>query len=315
MSDVWKHLYQRAGAHHGLVTATLLDELEIPRSTFSDHARDVGCKQRHRTVWTLPGTEWTFVVQCAAGQAAVGLPALLTGDAGLHILGATTPRPRAATFLISSERSGRGHRRVVVRRSTRFADLSSTTVDGLRIALVEQCCIDGARELGVDALIRRMATACRLRLTDLDLLEAYGDAAGAFRGLRGWRLAVQALRGELVHSNPEQVARDALRPLGLGFTSAPFLVVDGAGRRVGEVDLAIPEIRYGAEIDGPHHELEEQQRKDEHRDQQLRDLEWRIDRHRWDDVTNNPARFARKVAAAVASRRRELGLTAPTATF
>lgn len=311
MATAWKDLYHRASRRHGIVTLGLLDDLEIARATFYDHAATYGFEQRHRSVWTLPEVEWTFSAQAAAGLAAVGPPALVTGEAGLHLLGAARARPRDVTALVAPNRSARGHRRVIVRRCKRFFEISSTTVDGVAVACFEQCCVDASRSLGIDALARRMAAGCRLRLTDMNVLEAYTEPLGRFHGGLRWDAAISALRGELVHSNPEQVARDALRPLALGFHPEPFTVLDEEGRPMGEIDIAIPALRHGTEIDGPDHELPAQQLADERRDQALRDLTWRIDRYPWDEVTAHPARFAAKVARAVRTRAKELDMTWP----
>jgi very-short-patch-repair endonuclease len=79
------------------------------------------------------------------------------------------------------------------------------------------------------------------------------------------------------------------------------------GITIAEIDIANPDILSGVEIDGPHRDLPEQRRRDELRDQRLRDLGWRIDRFRWEDVLADPTAFAARVRAAVEQRRQELG--------
>ncbi len=76
------------------------------------------------------------------------------------------------------------------------------------------------------------------------------------------------------------------------------------GIPIAEIDIAKPDILYGVEIDGPHHDLPEQRRRDEERDQRLREVGWRIDRFGCEDVLADPAGFAARIRATVEKRRR-----------
>lgn len=293
----WTRLLALARDNNDVITARMISGCGMPLSTFYDYADRHGATQRHRGVWTTPHAAWTALTRASAALAAVGQPAMLTGEAGLQQLEVLKRHSGPVTVLLPPHRSSSGHREVRVLRTREFDRISPSIVNGLRVAPVEQCLKDSARGSSVDQLARRMAAACRLRLTDLDLLDAYGPKT-TFPGKRAWDAARLALRGEMAHSNPEQAARDALRPHALGFEPAPYTVYRD-GIPIAEIDIARPDILFGVEVDGPHHLLEEQRRRDEARDQNLRDDGWRIDRFWWDDVLADPARFARRVARAV----------------
>ncbi len=307
MTSDLRRLYARANANLGIVSILDVDALGIARDTFYDHVDATGWVRRHRGVWTAPGAGWTVQHQALAALRAVGPPALVTGESGLSLFEVTQARPSCIDLLVPPNRSGGGHKGVRVKRTQQYEQIASGEVRGVAVACVERCLIDAAPALAIDPLIRRMAAAVRLRLSDLAAMEEAIAALRRYPGRAKLLAALSALNGELVHSNPEQVARDALRPMQLGFHHEPYTVWDGS-RRVAEIDIPHLRLLYGVEVDGPHHELPEQQRKDEARDRELRDLGWRIDRFRWDDVTENPRRFATTVARAVASRRREIGL-------
>jgi hypothetical protein len=301
-------LFRRAAARGGILTPDLFDDLGIPRSTGYDRARELGCVNRHRRVLTIPGTPWDFRTRCAAAVQAVGPPVLVTGAAGLHLYGALTRAPKRIHLLKEPHRGSGAPRGVDVTRTARFAATGSLKIEQIPVACPERCCVDASQTLGQDQLIYAMVALLRLRQTDLDRLEERAEELGRFPGCRSYRAAVEGLRGGFEHTNLERIARAALAEHELDLHPEPYLVRDGRGRKLGEIDIANVEIRHGIETDGPVHLLEEQQRRDRTRDTGLRNEGWRIDRYLWHEVLANPAAFAAKVAADMAARRRELGL-------
>jgi hypothetical protein len=305
----WQRLLDEAARRNNVITPRLIRESGLARSTYYDFAHRFGAEWRHRGVWTVPNVDFTYLTQSTAALAAIGMPAMLTGAAALHLLGVQRHRPTAVTVLVPAGRNPGGHRRIEVIRTPAYEEIRSVQVGGIPLAQAERALLDVSRSAGVDPLARLMAAACRPRLTDLPLL-VERTPASTFRGKRAWNAALSALHGEMVHSNPERIARVAVAPYELGFEPRPFVVLRGT-RPLAEIDLAIPAIKYGLEIDGPHHLLEQQQRQDEERDRELRDDGWRIDRVLWDTVLADPQAFARKIARTVAAVRRQQGVTPP----
>ena len=72
-----------------------------------------------------------------------------------------------------------------------------------------------------------------------------------------------------------EIAADFTEP------SAPSMLWEEALRQSdGEIDVAIPILRWGGEIDGPHHEETAQRAYDRRRDENLRSRwDWHVDRY------------------------------------
>ncbi len=138
-------------------------------------------------------------------------------------------------------------------------------------------------------------------LLDRALLEGQYDHAEMLEQLdrrRGCR-GVVALRGAVAllgdagvvfRSRPERLARDLIRSAGLPEprVNAWFPTRAGHGH---ELDLWWPGRRWDLEIDGPHHALPHQRRKDALRDADLRSFGVAVTRVADTIVTAEPARF------------------------
>ena len=118
------------------------------------------------------------------------------------------------------------------------------------------------------------------------------DLLGARRGCRGvatLREAVAGLgsEGVVFRSRPERRARDLIRAAGLPEprVNAWFPTRAGHGH---ELDLWWPGLRRNLEIDGPHHLLPHQRRKDALRDADLRSFGVRVARVADTIVTDDP---------------------------
>ncbi len=189
---------------------------------------------------------------------------------------------------------------------------------GLPVCDVERTLMDMAWALRKQRrrhveLARMIGTADALRLTTLDTLEARMDAAGAFHGATLLARVVTDLRGGLSHSRTEGRARgivgEVLSLHGLALHPRPY-TVSLAGRPAGEADLAVVELRYDIEIDGPHHLLPAQQRADQRRDRLMQRAGWQVDRYPVGQVDDAPHAFAREVDGTVRAllARRQSGL-------
>lgn len=142
-------------------------------------------------------------------------------------------------------------------------------------------------------------------LLDRALLEGQYDHGemtallAARRGSRGaavLRRAVAGLgdEGVVFRSRPERRARDLIRDAGLRVPriNAWFPTRAGHGH---ELDLWYHDLRLDLEVDGPHHRLPHQRRKDALRDADLRSFGVRVVRVPDTEVTERPERFVLRV--------------------
>jgi hypothetical protein len=128
------------------------------------------------------------------------------------------------------------------------------------------------------------------------------------RGVATLRRAVAALgdEGVVFRSRPERLARDLIRAAGLlePRVNAWFPTRGGHGH---ELDLWWPGLSLDFEIDGPHHRLPHQRRKDALRDTDLRSFGVSVTRVADTLVTEHPERFLAAVQAVLSAHERPGG--------
>ena len=116
---------------------------------------------------------------------------------------------------------------------------------------------------------------------------------------------MELLRPGFSHSKAEARARgtiaEVLAPLGLHPETRP-LPIRAGGRIIAEADVAVTAVRLDYEIDGPHHQLLRQRRRDGHRDELLDGIDWAVSRHPVAQVDEDLEAFGR-TALLVAERR------------
>ena len=124
------------------------------------------------------------------------------------------------------------------------------------------------------------------------------------------------MRGESTHSGTEKVARrlveEVLRPYGLSLHPRPYTVeVDGIP--IAEADLAVLEILYDIEVDGPDHLDPDQVLLDQRRDLLMRRAKWEVERFPVELIDAQPRVFQARVDATVRLLlgRRDLSLSSP----
>lgn len=189
-------------------------------------------------------------------------------------------------------------------------------ISGLPVVDVEQAFLDvpGAKEHPSDLwlhhdLVKLVAVADSRRATTPDALAARVAAAPRFVGAPVLRRVVSDVRGELSHSATEGTARRivarVLQPYGLTLEPRPHLVTH-QGELAGEADLAVVRVRLDLEVDGPHHQLPEQQRKDRIRDRKMKRAGWEVERFPTELIDLYPNRFAAEVRECVEARLRRL---------
>lgn len=144
---------------------------------------------------------------------------------------------------------------------------------------------------------------------------------GEIKRFKGYRGVLQ-LRELAPLSDPraESAPESALRLHGLDAGLPPlepqFWVCDNWGAEVYRLDLALPEIRYGAEYYGERfHTGDGQESRDEGRVEWLDDHRWEIDVFRRDDIYGQAAHPGGLLRAGIARARRRAGGWVPQGRF
>lgn len=173
---------------------------------------------------------------------------------------------------------------------TRFGGLPVTTPERTAFDLGRR----GSRAnalVAVDALLHR-------RVVKLDRLQAL---AAERRNWPGAALLheVLLLAEPLAESPMETCLRLLLHDAGLPPAVAQHEIRSSAGRLLGRVDLAWPELRLAIEYEGDHHRERGQFRRDVARLNALRAAGWTVLRFTAEDVLRQPERTVRQVTAAM----------------
>lgn len=293
-------VHDRAG-RRGFATRSDARAAGVADSTFNDHARRIGWTQQHRGVWVPTGVALTHTQRAVAAVASIGGEVLVTGATALLADGVLSQPPYQVELLLPSERHVTERTGVCLHRSVEFGAVRSRRRADLRLASCARAFADHAAHTSVRRLCIDLAAAVRLRRCTLTQVGAQIQARGRFPGRGRLREACALLGGELTHSAGERLARRLLRAEGLRFSSRPYSVeVDG--RPIAEIDIAFPKMRYGVEVDGPHHLLPATASADRARDRRLERLGWLIDRFFWFEVEDRSAWFSGEVRRRVAQR-------------
>jgi len=225
---------------------------------------------------------------CLAGRASASARELLTAWSTIDVI---TPKRRGI------ELPGIRAHRVPLRPEERDVHR------GLPVTTLARTALDIAAREGFDRvgelLDRALLDGQYDRIEMTELLDARSDC----RGMATLRRAVAQLgdEGVVFRSRPERIARDLIRAAGLPEprVNAWFPTRAGHGH---ELDLWYPGLRRNIEVDGPHHALPHQRRKDALRDADLRSFGVAIDRVPTTVVCEHPERFLLVVRRALECR-------------
>ncbi|MEE8603221.1 hypothetical protein [Euzebya tangerina] len=280
-----------------------------------ERARREGWRRPHRSVYLLPGVPSSARTSLWAGLLAVadisvaGRGRALAGDplrtaresvgASVAVTGWSAAweygfrgRKVAVPQLLGAHRTTTSRDRIRLIRSRRGIEGMWTWRNGLPLAtpvrVIWDCAHLGRRDpRAVSGIVDLAVYFDRTRTMSVDelILMAEDPTALGFslRPPPAVRAAANRLRPGFSHSRTEARARaiaaDVCREFGVTLHPRPYPVRSG-GRIVAEIDLAVPELRFGAEIDGPHHQSATAAAWDRTRDRQLRQgLDWVVHRY------------------------------------
>lgn len=167
-------------------------------------------------------------------------------------------------------------RGVDLRRSSHHDILEVMSLDGIPVAAPWWAYGDLARDVADPVLSRVIAAAVGARAVSLSQIADGLSRRPHFPGASRLRRVLGYLGSDIAFSSTELRAARLLRKHGYPVVLNAPLVVGGRTIRLG--DLVLPERKVCLEMDGPHHWLPEQARKDREQDRVLRGDGWRVDR-------------------------------------
>jgi hypothetical protein len=265
-------------------------------ATLYRHLGLIGYSQHLPGLW-VPDHELAYGLRVTLAMRHLGPAALLTAGSALHVREVLDDPPDDVHVLLPAGRWIAPKDGLCLHYATdhnRVRSFPAPGSDG-RMVAVPRALADHARHTGFTELCRVIATAVRLRHCALPQLADEVAARARFPGRGVLRRAVEELTGELNHSGYERLGRRLLRAQIPDVPSRPLPVVHRE-RRIAEVDIPFFDVRYGVEIDGPHHLLPHVAAADRARDRILeRDAGWTIDRFFWFELDEAPDRFVREV--------------------
>lgn len=335
--QVWEMVGAVAAAQFGLVARWQLRLLGVSPATIQERLDQHGWRVVHRGVYALPGTPDSALRRAAAALlaysqgskaldriralrtagatpvealvgAAFGPWAVLTGPTAAYLRGLLTAEPDEVHVMASDD--GSRTKCPGVRRSAPgFCGADWDLVDRLPVAVPDRLVADiaalGGGKGGEAALARLIATVDAKRAGSVDTIVKAAKARGAFKGKALLLRVCASLCGGLSHSATESRARGWVTEIAAryGLTVAPRPhAIKVNGRIIAEADIAVLEIRYDVEVDGPHHLLPAQVARDKRRDREAGRAHWTTDRFPVDEIDADPRAFA----AAVEQRIRQL---------
>lgn len=290
----WKKLFALGERQERVVTLAQAVECGIPPTTFHENARRLGMVRVSHGVWALPAAPNTYRRKLWVVKLALGDDVVFTGRTALWLRRVITATPHEADVLLPPGTHQRARPGVRFHRGRPLDDDSIVNLEGFRTACVYRAFTDVSAVAPVESLMRWIPAMDRLRLGHLDGLDEYVVRRGRFPGVVNTRAAAAALRNDLPHSGAERLARRSLRDVGIRFPTRPYPVKVG-GAIIAEIDIAFPDVKYGVEIDGPHHRLPEVAQADKGRDRRLAREGWTIDRFTCEEVEGATRAFVAEV--------------------
>lgn len=296
----WHALERVAARQLGVVAHWQAADLGLDGKTFVEHARRHGWERLTRGLWAAPWSEVSFARRCALERVRGSRARLLTGEAQLVLLGVRRDTTSLVDLWVGPGRSPRAQPGVRFHRGRWASGDAVARVQGIPSTPVLRALRDAARRSTVDRLVRDIAALDRMRRATPAQVAADLDRIGPFPGKPKLRAAVLESLDGLVHSGDEALARQLLAAESQQPHPRPLLVEHGC-RRIGEIDIPYCWLRYGIEVDGPHHREDGVAERDRARDRALGRLDWVIDRVPAELVRTNPGAFVQAVRAGLAA--------------
>lgn len=311
-TELRRTLARIARRHHGIVTREELLHEKLSDEAIEWALATAQIEALFAGVYRVNGTPDTWRARALAAQRRVerqlrrrdadGAPrplAVIGGGAAAHLHGLPGhSRPPELTVVTSRRcRSTAAD----IRRRTSLTEVDVVEIDRIPATSLAWSCVEtagsGSAEERGDLVAHVLGTN---RLPAGQLLGAAHRAEGV-PGRSAVIREVQARTGAISHvrSVAEKVLAQACRDHGLPAPALNRVVATAAGT-AHELDLSWPDVLVDVEVDGPHHLLPSQRRRDRQRDRALRADGWEVARFPVEEVDEDPEGAARRIGAILA---------------
>jgi hypothetical protein len=284
----------------GVIAVWQVASFGMHRSTFVRHARARGYEHLGTGIWAAPWSTPSFERSCVIERVRGPRARLITAGAVFMLLGVRRLAPTRVGLWVGPRLRVRPRPEVDVYRGRWLAGDRVLRVQGIPCTPPLRALRDAAKRDPISRLTKDIAGLDRLRLATPEEAKTYLDRCDPFPGKPKLVEAVDSSIERLVHSSDEAAARQLLADEPFVLHPRP-LMIEHMGHRVGEIDIAVCRVRYGAEVDGPTHLLDGAAERDEQRDDRLRQLDWHIDRFPHTFIESDPEGFVRAVRKGVAN--------------
>lgn len=282
MNDLTPAALAAFAEHHGLATAAMLQRAGVGRTKRRRLLEAELLEHVLRSVYRLAGAPDTLESRCVA-LCLAHPQGFITGPTGGRLIGLRRMGNDPAVHFSVPHGSNIGPIDGVVLRQTTIIDRSHVQVrsDGIRMASAPRLAFDLAgdlSELDHASVVEQILHEKRCTVATLG---AIGRRL-VHPGRRGSNLFVhtlaQRIHGGPLESHPEVVLARQLRDRGIPVVAQLTGLVLADGSRI-RLDLAVPEVRWGIEIDGHgSHFALEGGTSDRRRDRQCHRIGWQIER-------------------------------------
>jgi hypothetical protein len=267
--------------HHGVITTPALRANGVGRSTTERLVRAEVLRCPHKGVYVLAATTTTLLQRCVVVCAAHPAGFITSVTAGTIIGARRMPFVSGIRFAVRHGVNLPSELGVVLRQTTALSPRHiHHRDDGIAIASPARFCFDVTRDLpSLDHLSVLHQMVDQGRVT-IDELVAIGDELchPARRGSTRFRESLARLgSGAAAQSHGEVQLAEALRERGVPVECQSK--VDRGNRGKGaRIDLAVPEVRWGVELDvHPEHRSLEGHGGDAQRYRDLHLVDWQIE--------------------------------------
>ncbi len=294
--------------HHGVITSTGLRKCGVTRRTIQRLLTTGMLRAEHKCVYVLATAPSTLEQRCALLCAAHPSGFVTGPTAGSLLNLRRMPRTSSIHFAVRHGIHLAHEPGVKYRQTTALhADHRTVRSDGIAIATPRRLAFDLAADLQPIDHLSVLHQLLDERRTTVDELIAIGALLchPARHGSDRFRQALERLGGVAppAQSHPEVVLAAALHRRGVPVERQAEVVRDASGR-LAHIDLAVPAVKWGVELDiHPEHRTIDRHAGDARRVRELHLGAWQIEPVSEQDMDNVDA-IADELAALYHARRR-----------
>jgi len=286
-----------ADAQLGIVTRAELNNLGVTDAAILRRVRNGRLRQLHRGVFAVGHVALSDHARWLAASRSV-VEGVLTGQAAANTHRIRDRNVRAIEVL--SPRAARARQGLQVRLSRSLPSRDIVTRFGIRVTSVERTIFELACTVDAESLAHVMYQAKYRRVFDEGRMR---EVMGRLRGRHehstvaaAFHLYVTGSAGARSRAERRLLKRMRAARLAVPRLNTHVHTLEGDI----EVDFHWPDRRLCIELDGPHHDLPAQRRKDRERDKALREMGYRVVRIRVEEFDADGAGVVARIAELLA---------------